>query len=235
MPASKTPPARQSWTAVPPPSPPERRWPICATPTTRCGSPSWTLTTPPAPPARTAPPPRAVAAHQAAQPLPQLLERRRSHGVVFAAGDGEADRPIERRQVPRLHAPRLALLEPYAHHTDALLDVVVQRDAVPVQRHRRGERVEPGAVGCRNGAVGIERDARRDEFVPRAHRRDLRRDLLDEPVPMRLREPAAGAPPIMPEALEGAAQLALVRVGRLAGEQRLNQRLPRGVGQLLRK
>src|SRR5882672_2476099 len=99
MEASRERPVRRSWTAAPPPSPPGLRSPICATPTTPFRSPSSTSATTPAPPARTAPPSRPVAAHQAAQPLAQLLERGGAHRVVLAAGDGEPDRPIEGRKV----------------------------------------------------------------------------------------------------------------------------------------
>jgi len=56
---------------------------------------------------------------------------------VFAARDREANLPIEWREVARLEAPGLTLLEPQPRHADPLLDVVIEWDSIAVQVHRR--------------------------------------------------------------------------------------------------
>ena len=83
--------------------------------------------------------------------------------------------------------------------------------------------------------LDVEPQSRSHELVPRSHLAQLRRDQLANPVRRCGLERAPRATPVLPHPLRGPAQPALVGVGRLAREERRDQRLTRGIRQVLGK
>ena len=134
----------------------------------------------PAPPSRTAPAVRplpatvrpvaivivAVRAGCAAECRVELLDRIGQDRFVAAPQHGKAERPIDRRKVPRPDPPGLALAQPDTGHTGAVGQLVVQRDGVAAHAHHRGKRVEPLARGFVHQRQRVEGQPAVQEVIP---------------------------------------------------------------------
>src|SRR5882672_910098 len=108
-----------------------------ATPTTRCGCRCWRLPESPNDASAAAHHARAMPTPQAAQSLPQLLERTCPYRFMLAARHGVAHRPVERREILGMQPARLPFLEPQPDDAPyTLLDIVIDGDAVAVQEDR---------------------------------------------------------------------------------------------------
>src|SRR5258705_147781 len=113
---------------------------------------------PPPPPTPSPHQPASLAASQTRQRLPEFLQVLGPHGVALAPHHAEAPRPVPRRQVARLQPPGLAVAQSQTRHTHAVLDLVVDGDAIAVQMQRCGQRIEPRPLVLRYTCVGVERE-----------------------------------------------------------------------------
>src|SRR5688500_3260142 len=156
---------------------------------------------------------------------------------MVAATYGEVERAVERRKVTGADAAGLPFTQGDAGDPAAVPDLIVDRRGIPLHVDPLGEGVEPLAHLLVHEVGGVERNASADERFPALHALllELRPDPLEQRWRLEVDERATRAPPELTEMLHGAAHARLVGMHRLAGDQRLRQRIERGIPELRRE